>query len=75
MWIDILFKAIVMYSQTKNINIIQSLVPLYFGRVADFAQSTQEMNEIEAENVINNQVYLFLEKKEELANSIKKKLR
>ena len=67
MWIDILFKAIVMYSQTKNINIIQSLVPLYFGRVADFAQSTQEMNEIEAENVINNQVYLFLEKERRIS--------
>lgn len=66
MWVDILFNAIVRYSKTKDMNIIESIVPLYFGRVADFVETTQKMDEREAENLIGNQIYLFLEKKAEL---------
>jgi len=66
MWVDILFNAIVRYSKTKDMNIIESIVPLYFGRVADFVETTQKMDEREAENLIGNQIYLFLEKKVEL---------
>lgn len=69
-WVDILYNALIKYSSSKDKTLIKSLVPLYFGRVADFAEITIDMNEKDAEDFIRNQVKVFLDKKEELAQKL-----
>ncbi|WP_121514334.1 MULTISPECIES: glycosyltransferase [unclassified Petrotoga] len=69
-WVDILFNALIEYSKNKDKKLVESLVPLYFGRVADFAELTKDMNEVEAEKVIKDQINLFVNKKDELIEKL-----
>ncbi|WP_121958724.1 glycosyltransferase [Petrotoga sp. 9PWA.NaAc.5.4] len=69
-WVDILYNALIKYSSSKDKTLIKSLVPLYFGRVADFAEITIDMNEKDAEDFIRNQVKVFLDKKETLTEKL-----
>jgi hypothetical protein len=69
-WVDILFNALIEYSKNKDKKLVESLVPLYFGRVADFAELTKDMNEVEAEKVIKDQINLFANKKDELIEKL-----
>ncbi len=69
-WVDILFNALIEYSKNKDKKLVESLVPLYFGRVADFAELTKDMNEVEAEKVIRDQIKVFKNKKVELMKKL-----
>ncbi len=64
-WIGIIFKAIKEFEK-GNKDIIRSLIPLYFGRVADFVQITANMNSEEAEKIIEEQVHMFANQKNKL---------
>jgi len=61
-WIDIIFRAIKLFRDQKNV--LEALIPLYFGRVADFVEITENMSSSEAEKIIEEQVKVFFEKKE-----------
>jgi hypothetical protein len=69
-WVDILFNALIEYSKSKDKKLVESLVPLYFGRVADFAELAKDMNEVEAEKVIKDQINVFANKKDELIEKL-----
>jgi len=69
-WVDILFDTLVEYSKSKDKKLVESLVPLYFGRVADFAELTKDMVDAEAEKVIRNQINVFASKKEDLIEKL-----
>jgi len=69
-WVDILYNALLEYSKNKDKNIVESLVPLYFGRVADFAEITKDMDEDAAEKIIRNQIEIFNKKKRMLIDSL-----
>jgi glycosyltransferase involved in cell wall biosynthesis len=66
-WIDIIYKA-VSYFKSGEKKIVEALIPLYFGRVADFVEITKNMDSREAERIVEEQVDEFFKRKGELIN-------
>ncbi len=68
-WIDIIFNTIREF-KNGNSEVVNSLIPLYFGRVADFIQLTKDLDSIEAENLIEKQVNEFFSRKQDLLHIV-----
>jgi glycosyltransferase involved in cell wall biosynthesis len=65
-WIRVLYDMAVVFQKTPPENtdaLIDSLIPLYFGKTLSFAKKTERMSIQEAEEVIENESTLFEESK------------
>ncbi len=69
-WIDIIYKAIDYFKNGKE-EVVEALIPVYFGRVADFVETTKNMDSREAEDIVEEQVNEFFARKGELTNILK----
>jgi glycosyltransferase involved in cell wall biosynthesis len=60
-WVKALYELAATYHNWKinRVRLINLMVPLYYGRVAGFANSTWDMNSIEAEAVVERQAEKF----------------
>jgi len=66
-WIDIIFELSYKYRDEKlRKEIIELLVPIYFGKTANFVKKTANENNQQAEERTKNLVNLYLRKKPEL---------
>ncbi len=66
-WIDIIFELSYKYRQEKlRKEIIELLVPIYFGKTANFVKKTANENNQQAEERTKNLLNLYLRKKPEL---------
>ncbi|MFN3284379.1 MAG: glycosyltransferase [Pseudothermotoga sp.] len=66
-WVEVVHDLALKYREKKDQEIILDLLPFYFARVADFVERTRDMDSIEAEKLINEQLEIFCQKKEDLA--------
>lgn len=68
-WVNILYDLAAAYHHWKGEKrrvMISLMTPLYYARVASFVNQTKEMNNDEAEKVVENQALIFEEKKDYL---------
>jgi len=60
LWVDVVLQMAMLFRNIPDsAPLIQAMIPLYFGRVADFAQIALHMNPDEAEKVVEGQVEVF----------------
>ncbi|MBO8160706.1 MAG: glycosyltransferase [Thermosipho sp. (in: Bacteria)] len=64
-WISVIFELSYKYKEYKT-EVIETLVPIYFGKTGDFVLKTIDMDTKEAENEINKLLDKFFERKDEL---------
>jgi len=62
-WVQSIYEAAIEYKKRREEEIVLSLLPLYFARVANFVEKTEHMNSKDAEKLIEEQLELFKEYK------------
>lgn len=65
LWVSVIFELSKKYKEFKN-ELIEVLVPIYFGKTADFVIKTENMTTEEAEKEIEKLLNKFFERKGEL---------
>ncbi len=73
-WATVLFDAAIAYrraSQELRFDILESLIPLYYGKVASYVKRTERMSTQQAEEVVENECMIFEENKGYLINKWK----
>ncbi len=65
-WIEIVFHFAKKFKRTRDEEIVDMMVPMYFARVAGFVKSTQDLTTDEAEKVVEEQLSEFVSKKDYL---------
>lgn len=68
-WARIIFDAAVAYrnmNKTERLNLLDSLLPLYLGKVLSFVKKTERMSVQQAEEYIENECMIFEENKPQL---------
>jgi hypothetical protein len=65
LWVSVIFELSKKYKEFKN-ELIEVLVPIYFGKTADFVIKTLDMTTEEAEKEIEKLLNKFFERKGEL---------
>lgn len=68
MWAHILYDAAATYHcwQKNRFKLVEILTPLYYARVASFAKTVQDMDDIQAEETVERQAQCFEEEKDYL---------
>ncbi len=66
-WVEIIFEFEKLYnrSEREKTEVIKALIPLYFSRVADFVVLSNKMDSVEAEDLVDSLLGLFLKVKAE----------
>jgi hypothetical protein len=68
-WVNILYDLAAAYHHWKGGNrriMVSLMTPLYYARVASFVNQTKDLNNDEAENIVEEQAQIFEEKKDYL---------
>ncbi|MCD6419503.1 MAG: glycosyltransferase, partial [Synergistetes bacterium] len=64
-WANVLYDFLLYFKRTKDKQkVVERLLPLYLGRTLAFVTNTEELSNLEAENIIQRQAEIFWERRQ-----------
>lgn len=65
-WVEVVYNLALQYREKRNEEMILMLLPFYFARVAGFVEETIDLDSSRAEEIVEQQLELFTQRKKDL---------